>query len=146
MQCPVDGETLVMTERSGVEIDYCPKCRGVWLDRGELDKIIDRAAPADDARPVVMAPPGAAPVAQQPFAQHPHPQPPQPASHPAAAPDLHGQPPFGNDPADRRYRDDDRYRDRDRDGRRRHRDDDDDDYRHRKGKKRESFLSELFDF
>ncbi len=45
MQCPVDGEQLVMTERSGVEIDYCPKCRGVWLDRGELDKIIDRAAP-----------------------------------------------------------------------------------------------------
>jgi hypothetical protein len=42
MQCPVDGETLVMTDRNGVEIDYCPKCRGVWLDRGELDKIIDR--------------------------------------------------------------------------------------------------------
>lgn len=46
MQCPVDGETLVMTDRSGVEIDYCPKCRGVWLDRGELDKIIERAIPA----------------------------------------------------------------------------------------------------
>jgi len=44
MKCPVDGETLVMTDRSGVEIDYCPKCRGVWLDRGELDKIIDRVA------------------------------------------------------------------------------------------------------
>jgi Zn-finger nucleic acid-binding protein len=43
MQCPIDGEPLVMTERSGVEIDYCPKCRGVWLDRGELDKIIERA-------------------------------------------------------------------------------------------------------
>ena len=39
----MDDETLVMTERSGVEIDYCPKCRGVWLDRGELDKIVDRA-------------------------------------------------------------------------------------------------------
>ena len=37
MKCPVDGETLVMADRSGVEIDYCPKCRGVWLDRGELD-------------------------------------------------------------------------------------------------------------
>ena len=46
MQCPVDGETLVIAERSGVEIDYCPKCRGVWLDRGELDKIIDRASPS----------------------------------------------------------------------------------------------------
>lgn len=43
MQCPVDGTQLVMTERQGVEIDYCPKCRGVWLDRGELDKIIERA-------------------------------------------------------------------------------------------------------
>ena len=44
MQCPVDGELLVMSERQGIEIDYCPQCRGVWLDRGELDKIIDRAA------------------------------------------------------------------------------------------------------
>lgn len=46
MKCPVDGEALVMADRSGVEIDYCPKCRGVWLDRGELDKIIERSAPA----------------------------------------------------------------------------------------------------
>lgn len=44
MRCPVDNETLVMADRGGVEIDYCPKCRGVWLDRGELDKIIERAA------------------------------------------------------------------------------------------------------
>jgi Zn-finger nucleic acid-binding protein len=44
MQCPIDQTELVMTDRNGVEIDYCPKCRGVWLDRGELDKIIDRAA------------------------------------------------------------------------------------------------------
>jgi Zn-finger nucleic acid-binding protein len=43
MKCPVDSVDLIMTERSGVEIDYCPQCRGVWLDRGELDKIIDRA-------------------------------------------------------------------------------------------------------
>ena len=43
MQCPVDATTLVMSERSGVEIDYCPQCRGVWLDRGELDKIVERA-------------------------------------------------------------------------------------------------------
>lgn len=41
MKCPVCVEVdLLMSERSGVEIDYCPKCRGVWLDRGELDKII----------------------------------------------------------------------------------------------------------
>lgn len=44
MKCPVDDAVLVMSERSGVEIDYCPTCRGVWLDRGELDKILDRAA------------------------------------------------------------------------------------------------------
>ena len=45
MKCPNCSETLVMTERQGIEIDYCPKCRGVWLDRGELDKIIDRSVP-----------------------------------------------------------------------------------------------------
>ena len=51
MQCPIDGIQLVITERSGVEIDYCPTCRGVWLDRGELDKIIERTTPeAPDAR------------------------------------------------------------------------------------------------
>lgn len=44
MKCPIDGTELVMTDRSGVEIDYCPQCRGVWLDRGELDKIIERSA------------------------------------------------------------------------------------------------------
>lgn len=43
MQCPTDGATLVMSERSGIEIDYCPQCRGVWLDRGELDKIVERS-------------------------------------------------------------------------------------------------------
>jgi uncharacterized protein len=43
MRCPVDGETLVMSERAGIEIDYCPHCRGVWLDRGELDKIVERS-------------------------------------------------------------------------------------------------------
>lgn len=46
MKCPTDGSTLVMSERNGIEIDYCPDCRGVWLDRGELDKIIDRAGAA----------------------------------------------------------------------------------------------------
>jgi uncharacterized protein len=44
MSCPVDGATLVMSERQGIEIDYCPTCRGVWLDRGELDKTIERSA------------------------------------------------------------------------------------------------------
>ncbi|HEX8386249.1 MAG TPA: zf-TFIIB domain-containing protein [Rubricoccaceae bacterium] len=47
MKCPVCGDPdLVMSDRQGIEIDYCPKCRGVWLDRGELDKIIERTAPA----------------------------------------------------------------------------------------------------
>jgi len=43
MQCPVDQTVLQMSDRQGVEIDYCPTCRGVWLDRGELDKLIDRS-------------------------------------------------------------------------------------------------------
>jgi uncharacterized protein len=51
MVCPVDNTTLVITDRQGIEIDYCPQCRGVWLDRGELDKIIERGA-AYEARPV----------------------------------------------------------------------------------------------
>ena len=45
MKCPVDGQTLVMAERHNVEIDYCPECRGIWLDRGELDRIVENAAP-----------------------------------------------------------------------------------------------------
>ena len=44
MKCPTCNIPLVMTERSGIEIDYCPQCRGVWLDRGELDKIIERSS------------------------------------------------------------------------------------------------------
>ena len=65
MNCPVDGTTLVMSERSGIEIDYCPTCRGVWLDRGELDKIIERnaqagmqAAPAPQQAPPQQQYPG----------------------------------------------------------------------------------------
>jgi uncharacterized protein len=46
MKCPVDNTVLVISERQGVEIDYCPQCRGVWLDRGELDKIIERTSAA----------------------------------------------------------------------------------------------------
>ena len=47
MDCPTDGETLLMSERKGVEIDYCPRCRGIWLDRGELDKLL-QVADRDD--------------------------------------------------------------------------------------------------
>jgi Zn-finger nucleic acid-binding protein len=98
MKCPVDHTELVMTDRNGVEIDYCPSCRGVWLDRGELDKIIDRTR-ADTAPAVVLSEPGGR----------------------ATEPSRGRQ--GGRD-----------------------RDDDDDDDRRRRPKKRDSFLSDLFDF
>ena len=88
MQCPAcAGVQLVMSERSGIEIDYCPKCRGVWLDRGELDKIIERAAPVaasvqrveapmDNRQPQYAQPPNYPPgYGQQGHGQHGHPQP-----------------------------------------------------------------------
>jgi uncharacterized protein len=59
MPCPVCKVPLVMSDRQGVEIDYCPQCRGVWLDRGELDKIIER-----NASELAPAKPQPAPQAQ----------------------------------------------------------------------------------
>jgi uncharacterized protein len=51
MNCPVCNDSkLVMSERQGIEIDYCPRCRGVWLDRGELDKIIERSFDNEEPR------------------------------------------------------------------------------------------------
>jgi Zn-finger nucleic acid-binding protein len=51
MKCPTDSTVdLVMSDRQGIEIDYCPTCRGVWLDRGELDKIIERSTAVPDRR------------------------------------------------------------------------------------------------
>ena len=44
MKCPTCNETLLISDKNGIEIDYCPSCRGIWLDRGELDKIIERSA------------------------------------------------------------------------------------------------------
>ena len=85
MGCPACRTPLAMAERQGIEIDYCPDCRGVWLDRGELDKIIERSAAEPAARFASAAP----------------------------SPDA------------RHYRNDDRH------------------YGH--GKRRKSFLSELFD-
>jgi Zn-finger nucleic acid-binding protein len=65
MKCPTcTDQTLVMADRSGIEIDYCPACRGVWLDRGELDKIIERSAPT--AAPTAAPAPPVAPVAVAP--------------------------------------------------------------------------------
>ncbi|CAN7566051.1 zf-TFIIB domain-containing protein [Arthrobacter sp. LjRoot78] len=124
MKCPVDSIDLVMSERSGVEIDYCPQCRGVWLDRGELDKIIDRAA--ELAGPQTPAAPVAPPVAG------------------LIPPPLYNNlDPRRDDrrPDDRRY--DDR-RDRHRYDQPRH-----DDRRYddrRRPKKKEGWLGELFDF
>ena len=82
MPCPRCRVDLVMTERMGVEIDYCPKCRGVWLDRGELDKIIERneqfnAKPAE--APTPTPPPTQSPWQGAPQGQAPQPAPQQPA-------------------------------------------------------------------
>lgn len=77
MKCPIDTTVdLVMTDRQGIEIDYCPTCRGVWLDRGELDKIIERATPpaATAPAPAAPPPPPAAPQYQQPQYQQPQPR------------------------------------------------------------------------
>ena len=62
MLCPIDQTQLNITERQGIEIDYCPRCRGVWLDRGELDKLIDRV------------PAGQAGYAQAPYPAAPYPE------------------------------------------------------------------------
>lgn len=88
MLCPVCKVALHMSDRQGIEIDYCPQCRGIWLDRGELDKIIERSAAAE-------AP--AAPAAPQ------APPPPQPQGGPwqqGGYPQQqgYGQPGYGHDP------------------------------------------------
>ena len=75
MTCPVCAVPLTMSERQNVEIDYCPQCRGVWLDRGELDKIIERAAA--EAMPAPPPPPSrqqgyAPPPQRQVFGYDPH--------------------------------------------------------------------------
>ena len=68
MPCPVCKVPLVMSDRQGVEIDYCPQCRGVWLDRGELDKIIERSGQEAQA----AAPPPQAPQPQRGYEQRPY--------------------------------------------------------------------------
>jgi uncharacterized protein len=74
MKCPICNVDLVMSERQGIEIDYCPQCRGVWLDRGELDKIIERsvgpsAAPPPPSSPVVHSQAPYPQQAPQPYRQ-----------------------------------------------------------------------------
>jgi len=75
MKCPICNVDLVMSDRQGVEIDYCPQCRGVWLDRGELDKIIERSAPAQQQAPAQAQP--MQPAQQQPMPQQGYQQMPQ---------------------------------------------------------------------
>jgi len=119
MQCPNDATVLVMSERSGIEIDYCPTCRGVWLDRGELDKIIER-----DTRDYGHA----APAAQAPPAPTAPAAPPAPPQAPAYSQPSYGQPSYGRAYDSRGY-DSRGYGDQG---------------QYRK-KKKESWLSELFD-
>ena len=73
MSCPVCRVPLAMSDRQGIEIDYCPQCRGVWLDRGELDKIIERSLPqATPAPQPAFAPPPQQGHVQQPWGSQPH--------------------------------------------------------------------------
>ena len=131
MKCPIDGETLIMTERHGVEIDYCPKCRGVWLDRGELDKIIEKAA-----GPMVLPNPD-----PEPMPAPPPPEPPQAAPAPRQAHEM----PRYEEP--RRYEDEQRYdKDRYKKAKKYRGKYSDDDGWYRKKKKRKSILAEIFDF
>ncbi|SEE75888.1 zf-TFIIB domain-containing protein [Ruania alba] len=133
MKCPTDGATLVMSERSGVEIDYCPTCRGVWLDRGELDKIIERVAvnagppPPPPAAPTPVTPD---PAYGSPFDDGPAPGPPPgpPGGVPGYSGSEYGMPGYGG-----HHQDDRRYDRRQ-------------DPRYRKRKRRESWLEDLFDF
>ncbi|GIU56298.1 hypothetical protein NicSoilC12_20470 [Arthrobacter sp. NicSoilC12] len=136
----MDSIDLIMSERSGVEIDYCPQCRGVWLDRGELDKIIDRAAAS-------LGPAASVPAAPLPPAAMP------PAAFSPAA-GGHIPPPLYNLDArrDDRRPDDGSYDERRYDDRRdRPRPDQSRyeqpryDYR-RRPKKKEGWLGDLFDF
>ena len=115
MTCPVCHVALTMTERQGIEIDYCPQCRGVWLDRGELDKIIERSYSA--AAPPPQSPQSPSPEAR--FAYDPRQAPPPPSQ--ARPPEYR----------DRRRDDDD--------------DDDDDYRRRGGGGRRKSWLEDLFD-
>lgn len=125
MKCPVcKTYDLVMTEKQGVEIDYCPNCRGIWLDRGELEKLVERSAAYEQQwqqRPP-QQPPASVPPQQsvQPMNQ--------PPAHSSSQPGYpQGQPGYPQQPY---YYDDD---------------DDRHHPQHPHGKKRKGFLGEVFD-
>lgn len=97
MKCPADGTTLLMSERQGIEIDYCPDCRGVWLDRGELDKILEKArAESEEAAPAPPLPPAPPTPVQAPSVAPPSAAPPVPPMQPPVQPPPAQAP--GNDP------------------------------------------------
>lgn len=146
MQCPVCKVDLNMSERHGVEIDYCPKCRGVWLDRGELDKIIDKATepmvqPEPDMPDMPRAPDPQ--LWQDPYRGPQHGRRVDDGRH--RAPDRRAQRDDDRDGHDRNWR----AKDRDRDHDERDERDRDDRYRggsYRRKRRRKSILSEIFDF
>jgi Zn-finger nucleic acid-binding protein len=124
MKCPHCAVNLLMSERHGIEVDYCPECRGVWLDRGELDKILERnqAEFAGADVPVAPSPP--------PSARGDHDR------------DDRDRDRYRNDRDDRdRYRDD-----RDRDDRRHEERRGYEGAAYKKKKKKSSFLEDLFEF
>lgn len=126
MNCPVcEGVSLLMTERNGIEIDYCPKCRGVWLDRGELDKIIERSMSSTPAPAPVAAAPVVPVVPNYPPAQAPS-YPPQQQAYPSNRPQSHHTPHQAPHHASHQNAHHDAA--------------------YYKKKKRESFFGELFDF
>jgi len=116
MKCPLCSVDLVMADRQGIEIDYCPKCRGIWLDRGEIDKIIERSQAAEAPR---AAPP---PPAPQPAPQAQPPGWAQPAGWASPPPQAAPQGYWRRD------------------------DDDDDRRKHGYNKNHNSFLTEILDF
>ncbi len=137
--CPRCGTVLTMSDRQGIEIDYCPQCRGVWLDRGELDKILERATAMsgpEAAAPQGVAAPGAMPGNMQSGGwARPAPEYQPPPSYPQAPP-YPSAPAYPPPQAGWRGRDDD--------------DDDDDRKSYRRtqgyhGKPRKNWLSDLFD-
>lgn len=132
MNCPVCNVPLSMMDRQGVEIDYCSKCRGVWLDRGELDKIIERAATATSGFAGTTQPP----QNLSGFGQTPPQQPNNPQSgfgqqpnYPNTPQSGFGQPHYPNNQYNQPHYPNTHYG-----------------QPHYKKKKHESFLSELFDF
>lgn len=139
MKCPVCKTVdLVMSDRNGIEIDYCPQCRGVWLDRGELDKIIERAAGYNPAQHAANT-----------HATH-TPPPPQGSGlfggYNQAAPSHHAPPPpahHANQPYPQHNTHSQPYYDPHHSSHSHHYNSH---YGHKHHKKRESFWDDLFDF